>query len=225
MYKYIIENDVVKCVEERVAKTIKTVDFIEAIQNTGVVFSDFLPKNCVLFNKNGDKGYYCVELPASIVPLKYKHRNEAKETIYNIGIPFTQFWFVFSSLSNKLIKEVYATATKSPFTSWDVQLYISPLLNIYSDGSVCTGDITMDMSSGVNNAINSFSSLFFEAVSNNDLSPKCPNVLADGYCENRFKGYLGLWQEKTKSNRFFLLEDSVAMHKFNIDLIKEANRE
>ena len=225
MYKYIIDNDVVQCVEERVAKTIKTVDFIEAIQNTGVVFSDFLPKNCVLFNKNGDKGYYCVELPASIVPLKYKHRNEAKETIYNIGIPFTQFWFVFSSLSNKLIKEIYATATKVPFASWDVQLYISPLLNIYSDGSVCAGDITMDMSFGINNAINSFTSLFFEAMSNNDLSPKCPNVLAEGYSANRFKGYLGLWQEKTKSNRFFLLEDSVAMHKFNIDLIKEANRE
>lgn len=211
MEQIIIEGNRVKFVESQVRKEIPVDQFMVHIEKNLSVDTGILPKGCVYFRRHEDNICYMIEVPATLCQVKYA--NDGKVNNYVISIPFTQFYINMKTSGS--FGNMYMTVTKAPVRKLDDKLFIAPYLNLYSQGKdkICTGNMRVREDGTVAEKINGLVSAFFEAESNNDLTPCIPKGFKTS--QDNFPRFYKEWDEYTKKDRFFGISDKVEYYPRN----------
>lgn len=196
-----IENGTVKYIEEQIIKQVSAKDYLTQLEQSLSVNTGILPRNCIYMKRAG-ASVYVMEIPARVIPIVYSVGAEKTNLI--ISIPFTQFYVRINH--QEAIEYMFITVTKKPIKSMEDMVCVAPYPNIHSAGTsnVCTGSMRIDSGTSLSQKLERLTSMFFESGFNADLTPRMIGKIA----KNGIKEYMIAWDEETKKNKFFALDEN-----------------
>lgn len=203
-----IENGTVTYFEETIIKQVSAKDYLEQLERNLSVDTGILPRNCIYMRRER-ASVYVMEIPARVIPIVYMMGTEKTDLI--ISIPFTQFYIRINQ--QEAIEYMFMTVTKKPIKSMADKVFTAPYPNIHGCGSsnVCTGSMSITSDAPMNQKLERLTSMFFESGFNSDLTP----TMIERIARNGIKEYMVAWDEETKKNKFFALDENTKYQQYS----------
>ena len=165
----------------KVSKTVKFEDFCSIISSNikKTEAIELMPIGLRVTAENDTHVLVGYEFPERIGSMKFNRGGDTPKEIQSVwpwGITFVQFK---KDAKGLLFTHMYQFALKGPLVSLNDMLHTWPGSNVFDDARVCTGEMLIKhvpdiMSSG------GFPHLFYNGISNNDLTGGCFKGFSEG---------------------------------------------
>jgi len=196
--------------------------WIENQSNQLIVF----PEGTRFVNREGNLLNVVIEQKPSVRVINYL------DTTYSLSLPYVQFYITFAveNRESLRISQIKISCSKKPISSLNDRVFRMPLPNI--GNTLCLGDMQNHGSSSFRNTsnvtdkCNETINLFWQSQFNNDLSDFFKSWLHLNF-KNEFtnSGDIGSsrnvrlclrsWQEKSKTNPLFVLDENCVFESFS----------
>lgn len=170
-------------------KTVSIEDIISKLASNYKFSTGLIPKNTRLFSGSKDKYLIAIETDSKIRTISTE-----KDGAWDSKIPFPPCLFVFD-ICDELIKKTYLFALKSPNVLSTDMLCHFPFGNVYTDGHVCWGRVTLPKISKPTDLVGVIN-VFFDSRFNGDLMERHSYTAIQGTNISGFNSLIGYLKNK-----------------------------
>lgn len=155
-----IKND-----ENITTKTVSILDLINKLSKKNRIHSDILPIGTRYFSGSQKDFTIAIEIPPKVRNISIYGRSGEVE---KVSVAFPPCLFIVSVVDNS-IRSTKMFAVKRQIMTFEDELFMFPLGNIYDDGRICWGSTSIIKKIEKPIEITSEINLFFDSVFNGDL--------------------------------------------------------
>ena len=193
MYIEINDDGIVSFTEKKILKQVEFKDFLEQMNNIKPITTGFLAKDCIFYQKEGNKVTCIFEDTPQIRFLSWK--NGSHVITYPISMPFI-YWVL--SFEGGMVNSIKGRSSLTPVRSLDQEVFNMGLPNFHNGGEdeMCRGGGNYNVSDRTHSSLREVINKIWESNWNGDLTV--------GYPENvvSFKQ----WGESTLQDPLFWMK-------------------
>lgn len=196
-----IDGESVKMVTRTVNRVVTLSDFITALGNQSGISTPILPNGCKFFRQRGPQTILVIEKAPETRHVKWINMNPERSKInWKLAFPYTIYILEYRNQAFNSTRIYYRN---TPLTSLEDMLFSTNLCNVYSQGTICTGELSINVDgSSIMESADNFIAGFWQSTFNADL--KNQNFDVDA---GRVPTLASLekWQASTKADPLFTL--------------------
>lgn len=192
----ISDDGIVSFTEERILKQVEFKDFLDQMGNVKPISTGFLPKDCILYQKEGNRVHCIFEDTPQVRFLNWRSISSVSQVItYPISLPFI-YWIL--AFEGGMVSSIRGRASLTPVRSMDQEVFNMGLPNFHHAGEseMCRGSESFNVGDKPHSSLRDVINKIWDTNWNGDLTISFPENVSS----------LKNWAEETIKDPLFWMK-------------------